>query len=420
MIDIKLILEQPELVEANLKKRGKDVDLSKVQSLAKERIKLIESVQEIRTKANEIASKIPSSSDDEKDSLIKEGKTLKDEVKDLETKLQKTEEDLKEMMGLIPNILQEDVPEGKDDSENEEMRKHLEPTEFSFEPKDHLDLGENLDIIDMERAAKVSGARFAYLKGDAVLLEQALIQFAFSELVKEGFVPVVPPHIISTKAMGAMGYLAHGGEDEVYHLKNDDAVLIGTSEQALGPMHMDEILDEKDLPLRYVAISPCYRREAGSYGKDTRGILRVHQFNKVEMFSFTTPDKSEEEHEFLLSMQEKLVQALELPYRVVKLCAGDTGTPSTKTYDIETWMPSQNTYRETHSTSNTTDYQTRRLNIRVKQGGKNVLAHALNGTAFALSRTPIAIMENFQEEDGSIVVPKVLRQWIPKEKFEKK
>ncbi len=415
MIDIKLILDQPELVEASLKKRMKTVDLSPVKSLAKSRLELIESMQSIRTKANEIASSIPSASEDAKVDLIKEGKSLKEEVKEVEAKLQSVEDEISGILEMIPNILQDDVPEGRDDSDNVELRKFMEPTEFSFKPKDHLDLGEDLGIIDMERAAKVSGSRFAYLKGDAVMLEFALIQFALTELIKEGFVPVIPPHIISTKAMGAMGYLAHGGEEEVYHLKNDEAVLIGTSEQSLGPMHMDEILEEKDLPLRYVGVSPCYRREAGSYGKDTRGMIRVHQFNKVEMFSFTTPDKSKEEHEFLLAMQEKLMQALELPYRVVVLCGGDTGTPSTKTYDIETWMPSQNTYRETHSTSNTTDYQTRRLNIRIKQDDKNIFAHALNGTAFALSRTPVAIMENYQQEDGRILVPKVLRPWIPKE-----
>ena len=243
----------------------------------------------------------------------------------------------------------------------------------------------------------------------------ALIQYALSALVKEGFMPVIPPHMIFTKAMAAMGYLDHGGEEEIYHLKNDDAVLIGTSEQAIGPMFMDEILDGEKFPLRFVGFSPCYRREAGSYGKDMKGILRMHQFDKVEMFSFTDAEHSDSEHEFLLSMQEHLMQGLKLPYRVMKLCSGDTGAPSSRTYDIETWIPSQDKYRETHSTSNTTDFQTRRLNTRFKKDGSKQLAHALNGTAFAIGRTLIAIMENYQQEDGSIVVPEVLRTWVGKD-----
>jgi seryl-tRNA synthetase len=273
-------------------------------------------------------------------------------------------------------------------------------------------LGEALGIIDVERASKVSGARFAYLKGDAVLLELALVQYALATLAKDGFVPVLPPHVVSTKAMAAMGYLDHGGEEEVYHLKNDDAVLIGTSEQAIGPMLMGETLDGAKLPLRFVGFSPCYRREAGSYGKDTKGILRMHQFDKVEMFSFTRPEDSDAEHALLLSLEEKLMQGLGIPHRVMQLCSADIGAPSARTYDIEAWMPSQGRYRETHSTSNTTDFQTRRLDIRYKDGKSKGLAHALNGTAFAIGRTLIAVLENFQRADGSVAVPEVLRPWM--------
>ncbi len=274
-------------------------------------------------------------------------------------------------------------------------------------------------MIDVERATKVSGSRFVYLKGDLVMLEFALVQYALSTLTRRGFIPVMPPHLISREAMSAMGYLDHGGEEEVYHLKNDDLVLIGTSEQAIGPMHMNELFDASEFPLRYAGFSPCYRREAGSYGRDTRGILRMHQFDKIEMFSFVLPDASDEEHHMLLSVEEELMQGLKLPHRVMKLCSGDIGAPSARTYDIETWMPSQNVYRETHSTSNTTDFQTRRLNIRVKHEGKNILAHALNGTAFAIGRTLIAIMENYQQEDGSIVVPDVLRSYVGKDVIKK-
>ncbi len=416
MIDIKRLLEESDLVAQNNKNRGKEIDVHVAIRLHDQRIARLEEIQSLRTRGNEIAAKIPSvTSQDERKALIEEGKIVKETVKQQEAELGGIESDLETELKRYPNILQPDVPVGNDETGNELLRIYLEPTSLSFPLKDHLDLGADLDLIDMDRAAKVSGARFAYLKGDAVLLEFALIQYALQETLKHGFVPVIPPHMISTSAMGAMGYLEHGGEEEIYHLKNDDLVLIGTSEQSIGPMFMDEILDHKDTPLRYVGFSPCYRREAGSYGRDTHGIIRVHQFDKVEMFSFTAPEQSNEEHEFLLSIQERLMQGLELPHRVMKLCSGDTGAPSSRTYDIETWMPSQQTYRETSSTSNTTDFQTRRLNTRVRVEGKNVFAHALNGTAFAIARTLVAILENYQQADGSVVVPEVLQPWMGKE-----
>ena len=419
MIDIKRILDEPELVAQNIKNRNKDIDISVATELHGERLKAIETVQTLRTRGNEIASEIPKAGDN-REALIAEGKELKAKVKEAEAKLSEVEEALGKELRRYPNFLREDVPIGPDESANEVLRKFGEPTTFDFEPKDHLDLGEALDIIDMSSAAEVSGARFVYLKGDAVLLEFALVQYAMQTAMAEGFVPVIPPHIVSTQAMGAMGYLERGGEEEIYHLKNDDMVLIGTSEQSIGPMHMKQILDESKLPLRYLGFSPCYRREAGSYGKDTRGILRVHQFDKVEMFSFTTPEHSDEEHELILSIEEKMMQGLNLPHQVVRLASGDTGSPSARTYDIETWMPGQGAYRETSSTSNTTDFQTRRLNTRIRREGGNVFAHALNGTAFAIGRTLIAIMENYQQADGSIVVPEVLRGYVGKDRIEKR
>lgn len=420
MIDIKTILEQPELVAKNNANRGKTIDIAVATNLAKKRLELVDAVQAFRTRSNQIAELIPKATAEERQSLIDEGKKMKEDAKVKEAELASVELDLDAELHKYPNLLRDDVPVGTDETSNEVVRVFMEPTSFSFEPKDHLTLGEDLGMIDVERATKVSGARFVYLKGDLVLLEFALIQYAFSLLGKNGFVPVMPPHIISTSAMSKMGYLDHGGEEEVYHLKNDDAVLIGTSEQAIGPMLMDEMLDETKLPLRYMGFSPCYRREAGSYGRDVRGILRMHQFDKIEMFSFTAPEESDTEHHVLLSMEEQLMQGLKLPHRVMKLCSGDVGAPSARTYDIETWIPSQKMYRETHSTSNTTDFQTRRLNIRVKRDGKNVLAHALNGTAFAIGRTLIAIMENYQQEDGSIVVPEVLRAYVGKEVVRRK
>lgn len=419
MIDIKLILEQPELVAKNNLNRSKTIDIAIATELAQKRLVLVDAVQTLRTRGNQIAELIPKALAEERPTLIEEGKQTKEEVKGKEAELSLIEVELEQELHKYPNLLREDVPIGKDETSNEVVRLFMEPTAFSFEPKDHLTLGETLGMIDVERATKVSGTRFVYLKGDLVLMEFALVQYAFSILLKNNFVPVMPPHIISTSAMSKMGYLDHGGEEEVYHLKNDDAVLIGTSEQAIGPMHMDEFLDETKLPLRYMGFSPCYRREAGSYGRDVRGILRMHQFDKIEMFSFTTAEESDTEHQLLLSMEEQLMQGLKLPHRVLKLCSGDIGAPSARTYDIETWVPSQQMYRETHSTSNTTDYQTRRLNIRVKREGRNVLAHALNGTAFAIGRTLIAIMENYQEADGSIIVPEVLRGYMGKERIEK-
>lgn len=415
MLDPKFILENPDLVRENNRKRGRDLDIDAAVKLLEERSTLIGSSEELRAQANDIAERIPKAGENEKKGLVEEGRELKERVKEIEGKLSDVKERLGTELRKYPNILQEGVPEGKDESSNEEIRKVGEPTVFDFEPKDHLELGEALGIIDVERAAKVSGSRFAYLKGDGVLLHFALIQYALQETAKEGFSPVIPPNLISTKAMGAMGYLEKGGEEEIYHLKNDDQVLIGTSEQALGPMHMDEILDGDQLPIRYVGVSPCYRREAGSYGKDVKGILRLHQFDKVEMFGFVHPDESESEHELILSIQEKLMQGLGIPYRVMKLCSGDTGTPSSLTYDIEAWVPSQKTYRETHSTSNTTDWQTRRLNCRYKKGKEKGFVHALNGTAFAIGRTIIAILENNQQADGSVVVPEVLRPMVGKD-----
>jgi seryl-tRNA synthetase len=418
MIDLQFLLKNPDLVAENNRKRGKGPsDVSGAQKMAQERSRLIGEIDVLRAKGNEIAERIPKGKPEGKPALVKEGKDVKERVKLLEAELETVQTALDLALHGFPNILREDVPVGESEEDNVVLREVGKPTEFAFKPKDHLSLGEALGMIDMERAAKVSGARFAYFKGDAVTLEFALIQYALSVLMAEKFVPVIPPHIVSKAAMAGMGYLDHGGEEEIYHLKNDDAVLIGTSEQAIGPMFSDETLDASLMPLRFVGISPCYRREAGSYGKDVKGILRMHQFDKVEMFSFTTPEESDREHALLLAMEENLMRGLKLPYRVMQLCSADIGAPSARTYDIETWMPSQGRYRETHSTSNTTDFQTRRLNTRYKKGKEKGLAHALNGTAFAIGRILIAILENNQQEDGSVVIPEVLRPWTGKDRI---
>jgi len=406
MLDINFIRENAERVKKGVAAKqlsSKIVD--EVLELDEKRRKLIVEVEELRAKRNKAAQ----------EKNIEAGKKIKEKLKKNEPELANAEEEFKKALNEIPNLPADDVKEGKDERENEVVRKWGEPKKFDFAAKDHLDLGEALGIIDVERASKVSGSRFGYLKGDAVLLEFALVQFAMETLLKEGFVPVVPPVLIKKEMMGGMGYLEHGGEEDMYVFEKDGLVLIGTSEQAIGPMHANETLH--DLPLRYVGFSSCFRRESGSYGKDTRGILRVHQFDKVEMFSFAKPEESDKEHEYLLSLEEKLFQALKIPYQVVKMCSGDLGAPAARKYDIEAWMPGQGTYREVTSTSTTTDFQARRLNIKYREGGKTEFAHTLNGTAFAIGRTIIAILENYQQKDSSVIVPEVLRKWVGKEKI---
>jgi len=323
------------------------------------------------------------------------------------------EEEFNNLMYQIPNLPFDEVPVGKDDSENVVLRQVGERTKFNFENKDYLEIAEKIDLIDTKRAAKTSGSRFGFLKGEAALMEFALIRFVMDILTKENFIPVVPPVMLKKEMMMGMGYLQPGGDEETYYLPKDDLYLVATSEQSIGAMHANETFQEKDLPRRYVGFSTCFRREAGSYGKDTKGILRVHQFDKIEMFSFAKPEDSKKEHQFLLSQEEKLMKALKLPYQVINICTGDLGMPAAAKYDIETWIPSQKRYRETHSTSNCTDFQARRLNIRYqKKDGKLEFVHTLNGTAFAIGRILIAIIENYQQKDGSIKVPEALWPYL--------
>ena len=403
MLDIKYIRENSEKVKEGIKTKQHDPKIVDQILLAdRKKREILEEAEKLRAERNKLA-KVGKETP--------EAKKLKGRLKLVEQELKKAEGELSGLMLQFPNLPASDVPLGRDESENKVIRAWGKPTEFSFKPKDHLELGELLDVIDVKRAAKVSGSRFGYLKNEGTLLEFALVRLVFDTLVKEGFIPVVPPVFISDKSMRGMGYLEHRGEEETYHFQKDGLYLIGTSEQAVGPMHRDEIFEEKDLPRRYVAFSTCFRREAGSYGKDTRGILRVHQFDKLEMFSFIQPDQSDKEHEYLVAMEEKLVQMLELPYQVVKICTGDLGAPASRKYDIECWLPSENRYRETHSCSTCTDFQARRLNIKYKEAGKTDFVHTLNGTAFAIGRTILAILENYQQEDGSVLIPKALQNY---------
>ena len=405
MLDIKFIRENPDKVKEACRAKKEEVDIDRLLELDKKYLGLLQKTEELRHKRREVSKKLP-----------KKGtapKYSKEELKKYEEETRKVKEERDKLLLEIPNLPAPDVKVGQSENDNEVIRTWGKKTAFDFEPMDYLTLAESLNLIDVKRAGKVSGTRFGYLKNEAVLLEFALVNFALATLTKEGFSPVVPPVLINEDSMLGMGYLAHGGEEETYHLTKDGLYLAGTSEQSIGPMYKNEVLSGKELPKRYVAFSSCFRREAGSWGKDTKGIFRVHQFDKIEMFSFTTPEDSIKEHDYFLSLEEKLVQALGIPYQVVKMCTSDLGNPAARKYDIECWIPSQGKYRETHSTSCCTDYQARRLNIKYKsKDGKKNFVHMINGTAFAIGRTIIALIENFQQKDGSILIPKVLRPYM--------
>ncbi|QQG40984.1 MAG: serine--tRNA ligase [Candidatus Levyibacteriota bacterium] len=411
MLDIKFIRENPSLVQKSAKDKKVDISIDHVLKIDRKYRELFLSVQKLREERNKIA----------KEQNRERGKEIKDRLEKEEHALNSVQEKLQEWLLKIPNLPKSDVKVGKDESENKVIKTYEEPTKFNFTPKDHLELGEALDIIDVERAAKVSGARFAYLKGDAVLLEFALVQLAMETLLKEGFIPVIPPVLIHQEITEGLGYWQAGGNEDYYLVgeptEGKNFYLAGTAEHAIVPMHKDEVFQKKDLPKRYVGFSSAFRREAGSYGKDTKGILRVHQFDKVEMVSFVPKEEDDKEHDYLLSLEEKLFQMLEIPYQVIKMCTGDLGFPAARKYDIEAWMPGQNKYREVTSVSTVTDFQSRRLSIKYQDGNEKKFAHILNGTAFAIGRTIIAILENYQQEDGSIKIPTVLQKYIDKDRI---
>lgn len=420
MIDINLIRNNPNKVKKACESKQVSVDIDKIFKLDKKKRSLISELEDLKAHQNRYTKKIAELEGSEKENMIVKAREINNKVEKLSKELDSVVEKFDKLMLSVPNIPLENVKVGKDESDNEVIKTWGNVPQFSFKPKDHIELGKSLDIIDIDRAGKVSGSRFGYLKNEAALLEFALVQFVFDTLMKKGFIPVVPPSIIRPKAMQAMGYLDRG-EAEIYKTKKDGLYLIGTSEQSIGPMHMDEVLKQEELPKRYVAFSSCFRKEAGSYGQDVKGILRVHQFDKAEMFSFCNPEQSQDEHRLLLSLEEELVQALKIPYQVVVMCTGDLGDPSAVKYDIECWIPSQNKYRETHSTSNCTDFQARRLNIRYRnKSGKLEFVHTLNGTAFAIGRILIAILENYQQKNNSVKVPKVLQKYSGLRKIKKK
>ncbi len=402
MLDIKLIRENPEKVKKGCQNKQVKVDVDQVLNLDKKRREFLQKIEILRAKQNKLGK-----------DKINEAKKLKTEIKKIEPKLEKINQEYQALMLQIPNLPLDNVPVGKDESDNVVLREVGKRTEFNFQPKDYLEIAEQLDLIDVKRAAKVSGTRFGYLKNEAALLEFALINFCFDTLIKENFAPIIPPVMIKSEIAKGMGHLEQSDLEEAYYFPKDDLYLVGSTEHSIGAMCSEEIFKEKGLPKRYLGFSSAFRREAGAYGKDTKGILRVHQFDQTEMFSFCKPEQSEKEHQFFLSLEEKLMQSLKIPYQVVQICTGDLEFPAVARYDIESWIPFQNRYRETHSTSNCTDFQARRLNIRYRdKSNKLNFVHTVNGTGFAIGRILIAIIENYQQKDGSIKIPKVLQKYL--------
>ena len=411
MLDIKFIRQNPKLVSEKSKQKGYSVDIDKLLKVDQQRRELIEEVDHLRSERKKAAE-----ARDEK-----RGQQLKKELKEKENKLEKLTEEFYFLIREIPNLPTDDVPVGKDETGNKPIRKWKIPKKFDFKVKDYQELGESLDIVDTKTASEVSGSRFGYIKGSLVIVQFALIQYALelltnkSQLAKiseynpKPFVPVIPPVMIKPTVFDQMARLEP--KEERYYLDKDNLYLIGSAEHTLGPMHMNQTLNEKDLPIRYVGYSTSFRREAGSYGKDTRGIFRVHQFDKLEIESFTIPEDSKKEQDFIVEVQEYLMQALEIPYQVVMICTGDMGVPDARQIDIEAWFPAQNKYRETHTADLMTDYQSRRLNTKVKRkDGGTEFVHMNDATVFA-GRTLLAIMENYQQKDGSILVPKALQKY---------
>ena len=415
MLDPKLLRDNPDKIRNMLKARAVEFPLDNLISLDKQRRELIVKTDEFRKKRNEVSLEIARKKKSNEDAsvLVEQMQTVSNELRKLEESQIKTEEDFTKLSLTLPNVVHESVPIGKDDTTNKEIRKWGNIPAFDFEIKDHIDLTQSLDLVDLEKAAKVSGARFYYLKNQLVRLNQALLQFALDFLTEKNYTPIQTPYLINKSAMeGAI--IAQDFEDVIYKIEGEDLYLIGTSEHAVASMHSDEIIDGKKLPLRYAGISTCFRKEAGAHGRDQKGIFRVHQFEKVEQFAFTRPEDSWKEHERMLAIAEEFYQKMEIPYRIMLLSSGDLGKISAKTYDLEAWMAGQKNYREIVSCSNCLDFQARRLKIRFRDrtDEQPQYLHSLNSTLVATTRTMVSIIENFQTKDGHIAVPKVLQKYV--------
>ncbi len=400
MLDPAILKDNLEVLELNISRRNIKIDVKHLISLNEERKSLRFDAEQKRSEQKELGKQIANADESEKEELLNSASELSNKVKLLFDQVDKKDEEFLNLWVKIPNLISKTSPDGISDKDNLEIKKVGKIQDIP-NPKDHLEIASKLNLIDVEKASEVSGSRFAYLFGDLVKIEFNLVSWALNKLSEKGFTPTVPPVLVRENALYGTGFFPDDAE-QVYEIPNDDLYLVGTSEVPLAALHTNEIINMEELPIRYAGFSTCFRREAGTYGKDTTGIFRVHQFDKVEMFSFCNPEKSEEEHEFILSVEEELLQSLEIPYRVVDVCAGDLGSSAAKKYDIEAWIPSQNTYREVTSCSNTTSFQARRLNIRAKSEGETSVLHTLNGTAIAVGRILIALIENNQTKDGKV------------------
>lgn len=406
MLDIKLIRENPDLVKKSLERRGKDpVAVDNLLEIDRQKRELITEIVKLKSQRNKVGKK-PSQEE------IVKLQQIKKEIDEKEEKLAEFEHIYDEILMGMPNILSDETPDGKSDKDNPEIKREGVVPQFNFSPKDHLELAEKLYLVDFERGAKVSGSGFYYAKNQLVLLDLALQRYALEKLVKKGFTPMVTPDMVTDEVCHGTGFSPRGNESQIYSIDKHDLSLIGTAEITLAGYHKDEILAEEDLPKKYVAVSHCFRVESGSYGKYSKGLYRMHQFTKVEMFIYSLPEESEAYHQELLAIEEEILNELKIPYRLVAICAGDIGAPYSQSYDLEAWIPSLKEYREITSTSNATDYQARRMNIRYKDlAGTNKFVHTINGTAVNNSRFPLAIIENYQQEDGSVLVPEVLQEY---------
>lgn len=414
MLDINLIRDNPDKVKDQVSKKGVDPKIvDRLLRVDEDWRKKTSALDTLRSDQNKLSDEVKKAGP--KPDLISKAQVMKKRISEIEDEKKNIEEKRSKIIEGLPNLPFDDVPVGENESGNVVLKEKGKKPVFKFKPKDYLEIAELRGLIDVKKSADVSGSRFGYLLRETVLLEFALIRLAFDVVLEHGFIPIIPPVMIKEEPYKGMGRLTESEKEERYYMEKDNIYLVGSAEHTIGPFHMNDVLDVKDLPRRYVGFSSCFRREAGSYGKDTKGILRVHQFDKVEMFSFTRPDDSEKEHKLLLSIQEELINKLKLPYRVVEICTGDMGWTDARQYDVDTWMPGQGEYRETHSASNTTDFQARGINARYKnEKGETKHLHMLNATAFAIGRMIIAIIENYQTEKGGVKIPQVLRKYVGK------
>ena len=421
MLDIKFIRENQDAVRKNCENRGVKCDIDALLLLDEKRKNALQYVEELQAEKNKLNDLIQSSEAEERKKLIEQGKATNTKTDEAKKELEEVSAKYKELLLQVPNMTHPDVVVSKNEDDNPVLEIIKEPAKFDFEPLDHVQIAENLDLIDFERATKVSGAKFYYLKNELVFLEQALINYVLNIALKHGFVPFTTPDLAKKEVLEGLGFNPRGQETQIYNIENTDLSLIGTAEITMGGYHMNEIIDEKDLPKKYIAVSHCYRTEAGAYSKFSKGIFRVHQFAKAEMFQYVVPEKSKEAHQEILEIEKEIFKGLDIPFRIIDHCTADLGGPSIRTFDLEAWMPGKpnkngamGDWAEITSTSNCTDYQSRGLNIKYKkENGEKKYLHMLNGTAVAIPRAIVAILENYQQADGSVKIPEILKKYMP-------